>query len=179
MRIIAGTLRGHRLRCKPGGSLRPTGDRMRESLFSALGSLVRDAAVCDLFAGSGALGFESLSRGAEHTTFVENKRKLADTIAGTADQWDLSARCSVVCADAFAYLAGLDGNPFDLVFADPPFAANLAPRVFQWWAATAAESAVLVLELPAGSDGPGDGNGIAPAKHAVFGDSSYRIYQQG
>ena len=82
MRIIAGALRGHRLRCKPGGSFRPTGERMRESLFSSLGGLVSGAAVCDLFAGSGALGFESLSRGAEHATFVESGRKLADSIAG-------------------------------------------------------------------------------------------------
>ena len=132
MRIIAGSLRGHRLRCKPGGSLRPTGERMRESLFSALGSLVSGATVCDLFAGSGALGFESLSRGAEHATFVESKRKLADLIAGTADEWEMSDCCNVVCFDALSYLAGLDGNPFDLVFADPPFACSLATPVFEW-----------------------------------------------
>ena len=135
MRIIAGILRGHRLRCKPGGGLRPTGERMRESLFSALGALVEEAAVCDLFAGSGALGFESVSRGAGHVTFVENKRKLADIIAATAEEWEVADRCRVVSADALTYLGTLDGNPFDIVFADPPFTSDLARRVFGWWVA--------------------------------------------
>ncbi len=179
MRIIAGTLRGHRLRCKPGGSLRPTGERMRESLFSSLGPLVSGAVVCDLFAGSGALGFESLSRGAEYATFVESRRKLADSISAAADEWDVSQRCRVVCADALSFLASLGGNPFDLLFADPPFASSLAHRVFDWWAASGRRSAVLVLELPAAADGPVEAAGITPARHAVFGESSYRIYQQG
>lgn len=179
MRIIAGTLRGHRLRCKPGGSLRPTGERMRESLFSALGGLASGAAVCDLFAGSGALGFEALSRGAEHVTFVESKRKLADSISSVAGQWDVSDGCSVVCADALSYLRSLNGNPFDLVFADPPFASDFGCQVFDWWETNAVQSAVLVLELPADAVDPAHAAGMAPARRAVFGQSSYLIYQHG
>lgn len=179
MRIIAGTFRGHRLHCKAGPSLRPTGERMRESLFSALGGVVSGAVVCDLFSGSGALGFEALSRGAEHVTLVERKAHLVKKLERTAAEWGVKNSCRVICADVISWLNGAGcESSFDLVFADPPFATDYAPRVFDWWLATAAESAVLVLELPAGSGDPGAQAGVAPVKAAEFGESSYRIYQQ-
>ena len=179
MRIIAGTLHGHRLRCRPGGQLRPTGERMRESLFSALGGTASGAIVLDLFSGSGALGFEALSRGAEHVTFVERDRKLAALLERTARDWDVEENCTVVCADVPGWLTGREAGEFDIVFADPPFDGSFGPRVFEWWVASAAAASVLVLELPAGSDDPGAIAGITPVKQASFGDSSYRIYQQG
>lgn len=178
MRIISGSLRGHTLRARAGGSLRPTGERMRESLFSALAPVIPGATVLDLFAGTGALGFEALSRGAGQVTFVERKRKLADLLGETADEWDVARRCRVICADAGSWMGGNDAGGYDLVLADPPFSGGWGPEVFDWWAATAAPESVLVLELPAGEDDPGERSGVQPVKTAAFGDSSYRIYQR-
>ncbi len=104
--------------------MRPTGDRVREATFNALGSLdlVRDARVLDLFAGSGALGIEALSRGASHCTFVDSARQSIAATRANLASCDMGDRCSVVGMDSLAFLAGSDSTDFDLVLVDPPYA---------------------------------------------------------
>jgi len=120
MRIIAGSLRSRRLRAPKGGDTRPTSDRAREALFSRLGP-VDGVQVADLFAGSGALGLEALSRGAASCTFVESGR--APLTALRANLADLAPAGAVVMpARLPAALVRLD-TPFDLLFLDPPYAA--------------------------------------------------------
>src|SRR3954467_15650634 len=120
MRIISGQWRGRRLVAPAGNATRPTSDRVREALFSILGALDGER-VLDLFAGSGALGLEALSRGAASATFVERApaalRVLRDNVA------DLGASAEVVAADARAHLraARAQGAQYDLVFLDPPY----------------------------------------------------------
>lgn len=120
MRVIAGELRGRRIEAPPGESTRPTTDQVREAMFNALGSLdlVRDAAVADLFCGSGAVGIEALSRGAAHCTFVERDRAALATLRRNLQQLGLTERSKVVSGDAVAMAARLE---VDLVLADPPY----------------------------------------------------------
>src|SRR5665213_2592785 len=112
--ITGGTLRSRRVPSPPGRAVRPTPARVKEALFSILGSRVDDARVLDLFAGSGALGFESLSRGAAYVTFVEKHRPTADALRAAARELG-------VAAPAERAVSALAGR-YDLVFADPPYA---------------------------------------------------------
>lgn len=122
MRIVAGELGGRRIRAPRGGMVRPTSDRVRESVFSILGD-VSGKEVLDLFCGTGALGIEALSRGAARATLV-------DTAIGTAarnvGELDVHPRSRLVRADAITFLAA-EGPAYDLVFCDPPY--RLARRL--------------------------------------------------
>lgn len=125
LRIIGGRHRGRRLRFPAGVEIRPTPDRVRETLFNWLQPRIDGARVLDLFAGSGALGLEALSRGAAQVTFVEQDRRAAAAIEALASEWR-EAAASVVCADALAWLAhAAHGTRFDIVLLDPPYDAGL------------------------------------------------------
>jgi 16S rRNA (guanine966-N2)-methyltransferase len=129
MRIIAGKWRGRTLEAPPGVSTRPTADRVRETLFSMLASRLgsfEDLRVADLFAGSGALGLEALSRGAAGATFVENDAKAAAAIRRNADK--LGASIQILPGSALALPRS---EPFDLIFADPPYAEGSGTAVVQ------------------------------------------------
>jgi len=131
MRIVAGRFRGRRLTAPPGLDTRPTSDRVRESLFSILGPL-DDLRVLDLFAGTGALGLEALSRGAAHATFVERDRKALDALERNVADFGLGpAEARVVRGDYRRHLrdAAARGEAYDLVVLDPPYsdAPRLAP----------------------------------------------------
>ncbi len=122
MRIIAGAWRGRPLQAPAGLSTRPTADRVRETLFSMLASRLgtfEDLAVADLFAGSGALGFEALSRGAAMATFVENDSAAVRTIRANGEKLQANERIRLLGGSA---LSLPNAGPFDLVFADPPYA---------------------------------------------------------
>jgi 16S rRNA (guanine966-N2)-methyltransferase len=121
MRVVAGTAGGLRLVAPPGRDTRPTSDRVREATFNALGSLgeIEGARVLDLFAGSGALGIEALSRGAEHATFVERDRAALEAIRANLASTGLEAAASVVPSDATAFITSGAG-PFDVALLDPP-----------------------------------------------------------
>jgi 16S rRNA (guanine966-N2)-methyltransferase len=128
VRVVAGELRGRRIEAPPGSDTRPTTDKVREAVFNALVSrdLVRDARVADLFAGTGALGIEALSRGAAHCTFVERDRNVVRTLRGNIEQLGLEARSRVLAADALSQAAAIDA---DLVLADPPYDFDAWPRL--------------------------------------------------
>jgi 16S rRNA (guanine966-N2)-methyltransferase len=129
MRIIAGKWRGRPLEAPAGRATRPTADRVRETLFSMLASRLgsfEDLRVADLFAGSGALGFEALSRGAAHATFVESDRVASEMIRRNADK--LGASVQLVGGSALALPRS---EPFDLIFADPPYAPGAGTAIVQ------------------------------------------------
>jgi 16S rRNA (guanine966-N2)-methyltransferase len=127
LRIIGGTWRGRKLRFPASSGIRPTPDRVRETLFNWLRSCTQGSQCLDLFAGSGALGLEALSRGAAHVTFVEHDVAAAAALRAHLAQWQ-ALGAQVVRADALRYLEGA-ARAFDLVFLDPPFAAALLERV--------------------------------------------------
>jgi 16S rRNA (guanine966-N2)-methyltransferase len=123
VRVVAGELRGRRLVAPPGRGTRPTSDRVREAIFSILGP-IHGARVLDLYAGSGALGIEALSRGAAEATFVDRDPEAVKAIHRNLDALGLSA--PVHRRDVVAFL-GSGAGPYDLVFVDPPYSG--APRV--------------------------------------------------
>ena len=128
MRVVAGELRGRRLAAPTDGSIRPTTDKVREAIFNALTSLdaIVDVRVADLFAGSGALGIEALSRGATHCTFVERGRAALAALRENVIDLGLADRTRIVVGDALAIAPRLD---VDLVFADPPYDFADWPRL--------------------------------------------------
>ena len=127
--ITGGTLRSRRVQTPPGRAVRPTPARVKEALFSILGSRVDDARVLDLFAGTGALGFESLSRGAVHVTFVEKHRPTADALRATARELGVAEHVDVIAAPAERAARAVTGR-YDVVFADPPYAAPYPAEAF-------------------------------------------------
>jgi 16S rRNA (guanine966-N2)-methyltransferase len=148
MRVVAGRFGGRRLRAPAGRATRPTSDRVREALFSILGERVVDAQVLDLFAGSGALGLEALSRGAAGATFVDSApaaiRAVSDNLAA------LETGAQVRREDALRFLDGAAraGRHYDLVFLDPPYrlAERLGRPLSDALPAVLAPGAVVVAE---------------------------------
>ncbi len=130
MRIIGGTFRGHRLRA-PKGATRPTTDRTREAIFNLVQSRIalHGAHVLDLFAGSGALGLEAVSRGAAAATFVEERGAALGTIRQNATALGVADRCTLHRADVLRFLDSAPNARYDLVLADPPYALDAMARV--------------------------------------------------
>lgn len=122
MRVIAGTARRLPLKTVPGDGTRPTTDRIKETLFNMIQHDLYDARFLDLFAGSGGIGIEALSRGAKKAVFVENNRKAAECIRQNLAFTRLADRGELLQMDVMAALKRLSGaEPFDLVFMDPPY----------------------------------------------------------
>jgi len=130
LRIIGGEWRGRRFAVTHAAGLRPTADRNRETLFNWLQGGVEGRWVLDLFAGTGALGLEALSRGAAGAVFVEKSRPVAKSLQGLVQRLEAGSRAEIVMADARRYLQAVP-RPFDLVFLDPPFRAGLLPEVVE------------------------------------------------
>jgi 16S rRNA (guanine966-N2)-methyltransferase len=132
MRIVAGQLGGRRLKAPAGRSTRPTADRAREGLFSILGD-VSDLRVADLYAGTGALGIEALSRGAKSAVFVESARDVVDVLRANLDELGLGERAVVLALPVErAQRRLVENGPFDLLLCDPPWADMAsAPRNVQ------------------------------------------------
>lgn len=174
MRIIAGAAKGRQLVVPKGTELRPTADRVREALFSSLQPVVPGARVLDLFAGSGALGLEALSRGAAAATFVERAGRSLEAlrrnvaIVGLADS-------VVVAGDVRATLAGeVPGAPFDLVLADPPYhepKAALA-EVLEALVVHLAPDATVVVERAARDGAPAWPDRLLPGTPRRYGDTA-------
>lgn len=133
MRIIAGTCRGRTLIAPKGSDTRPTLDRVRESLFSILLPRLDGARVLDLFAGSGALGLESLSRGAASAVFVDHARQAQDCVQRNIDALGLSAQATLLRQSWRGALQALSvrGDTFDLVFLDPPYRMPQADEMLE------------------------------------------------
>lgn len=129
MRIVAGELRGRRIVAPKGTATRPTTDKARQATFNALGSLnvIVDAHVVDLFAGSGALGIEALSRGATHCTFIERDRFALDALRLNIETLELSERASVIRGDGLAHVGSV--GEATLVLADPPYEFGEWPKL--------------------------------------------------
>lgn len=133
MRISSGHLGSRRL-AAPSKGVRPTSQRVREAIFSTLGDIIQGARVLDLFAGSGALGLEALSRGASEATFVDSSRASIEAIKKNIASLGLAPRTRVIKADAASFVRACLER-FDVVFMDPPYhkrlATDLAPHVYR------------------------------------------------
>lgn len=121
MRVIAGEARGIALVAPRGRATRPVTDRVKETMFAILGDRVPGARVLDLYAGSGAIGIEALSRGADHATFVERGREAVAALRSNLERTGTSEAATVHATDVEGFLAAGDGSPWDLVALDPPY----------------------------------------------------------
>ncbi|ATD70564.1 MULTISPECIES: 16S rRNA (guanine(966)-N(2))-methyltransferase RsmD [Gordonia] len=171
-RIIAGELRGRRLRV-PGEGTRPTSDRVRESVFNILDARfdLDGLWVLDLYAGSGALGIEAVSRGAAGATFVDSARKAAAVIGANVQVCGIASSTTVLTRPVSAYLSSPPERKYDLVFSDPPYAVDasaLSEDLTRLAATRLAEDALVVVERSARSTGR-----IWPAGFEVLVDKNY------
>jgi len=183
LRIVGGAFRGRKVRV-PETGVRPTSEKAREAIFDILGAAwISNAAVLDLYAGTGALGIEALSRGAARADFVERDPGVARLLRENLATLGLGARSRVVLADLDrgAWPKGLVG-PWNLVFLDPPYAGEGGAR----WLARLAEAewppdgGLVVYEHRSGSGSTiAPPNGLAPAVERAYGDTAVSIYRAG
>ncbi len=155
MRIVAGELGGRRLRIPRDGRVRPTADRVREAWMSILGEELRGARILDLFAGSGALGLEALSRGAAAATFVELNPASLDALRANIESLGVGERAKVHRGDALRFAGALETSAFDVAFADPPYTTDAADRVVSLFRRHPF-ARILSVEHPAGRRVEGD-----------------------
>ena len=150
MRVITGTLRGKRLITLEGESVRPTTDKTKEAIFSIIQFDIPNAEVLDLFAGSGAIGLEALSRGAEEAVFVENNKKAADCIEENIRFTKFTEESTLMRTDVLTALCQLEGRKyFDIVFMDPPYGKELEKEVLTYLATSKLidEDSLIIVEM--------------------------------
>lgn len=124
LRVISGSARGKKLLCVNGNDVRPTLDRVKESVFNMIAFDIPDAHVLDLFSGSGALGIEALSRGAHHSTFVDNSKDSVLITKKNLEATHLDSSAVVINSDSIDFLTKTD-KKFDIIFIDPPYESDL------------------------------------------------------
>jgi 16S rRNA (guanine966-N2)-methyltransferase len=131
MRVISGSAKGHKLQPVPGDTTRPITDRAKEALFSILGDWLEGANVLDLFGGTGGVGIEALSRGAERATFIDRNRRAVQTIQTNLEHCKLAESARVEVGDSFTFLSRYRGEPFDIIFIAPPQYQKLWSRALE------------------------------------------------
>lgn len=179
MRIIAGTLKGRVLQAPTWEGLRPTSDRLRETLFNILAPRITGARVLDLCAGTGAVGIEALSRGAAAVTFVESDPRASTLIETNLRKCGVTGRYTIERRDARALASPLPAGPFDIVFLDPPYAQ---PSLDPWVVAAAAHvstDGVVVLEHASRLEAPTLVERLHLTRRLRQGDSALAFYTPG
>ena len=177
MRIIAGTLKGRRLLAPDFEGLRPTSDKLRETLFNVIAQRVQDANVLDGFAGTGAIGLEALSRGAAHVTFVDPDPRAAALIGENLRRCGVADRSLVIKARFIDVSRQLAGAPFDLILLDPPYNEPDFPGVIQAAAAVLDTNGLVVLEHARRYAVPVASGALASVRTLVSGDSALTFYE--
>lgn len=157
MRIVAGRWRGRKIDTPTGSDVRPTLDSVREAWMNILQFRIPDAAVLDLYAGSGALGLEALSRGARSADFVEKNRRVLLTLRKNVVLLDATSVATIHLADSLHFAAALAVDAYDVAFADPPYESGAAAAVAATWQSTRF-ARVLSIEHAIGENMPGTGD---------------------
>jgi 16S rRNA (guanine966-N2)-methyltransferase len=173
IRIIGGEYRGRRLPVPDRADLRPTPDRVRETLFNWLGQTLEGRSCLDLFAGSGALGFEAASRGASRVVMIENDRGVFSALQKTSELIG-AKQVDLVLGDAFDYLKKTS-ETFDVVFLDPPFRQNALPVLLERLPARLAQGARVYVEAPAPVE---PGASWRELKRSRAGQVSYQLLER-
>ena len=182
MRIVGGEARGRRLKAPPSERIRPTSDRIREAIFDLLGPGPNSGSVLDLYAGTGALGIEALSRGFETAVFVEKDRIALGLIRENLARCGYEDRCRVEEKDVPRFLEVLDAAaPFSLVLLDPPYKQQLVAATLERLARSrwVSDGARIVCETERDLELPGRVETFERAKHKRYGDTSVHVYLPG
>ena len=178
MRVIAGRFRGRRLKAPTWDGLRPTSDKLRETLFNILAPRIEGARVLDGFAGTGAVGIEAMSRGAAHVTFVDSDRRAAALIEQNLSACGIDRGFEIRRGDVAAVLASLRaGAPFDLIVLDPPYAFPGTRAAIEAAAANLAPGGLLVVERATRRE-PDIPTGLARVRDVTSGDSSLTFLER-
>lgn len=182
MRIITGTARGTKLDVPAGMTTRPTAERTKEAVFSSLQFNIRGRHVLDLFAGSGQMGLEALSRGAELAYFCDRSADAVKTIRSNAEKTHLADKCRIYSIDSQEFLLQNAGKlKFDIVFIDPPYSSGLVPLCLKKLVAgkLLTNGAMLVCETPRGVGAFGDDSDLGECfdatKTSVYGAAEISI----
>ena len=181
MRVITGSAKGRPLKALKDRSVRPTSDRVKESLFNIIGSRVVDADFLDLFAGSGSVGIEALSRGARSCVFVELQTADLRVVAENLQTTGLRDRAELIRRDARAALKDLGnrGRRFDLIFVDPPYGQELVPQSLALIddCGVLAEGGWVICEHHGKDQVPDAAGGLHRFREVVFGETVLSIYR--
>lgn len=182
MRVIGGSRRGMRLQTLPGRGTRPTSDRVKEALFNIIAPHVPGARVLDLFAGSGSLGIEALSRGAAAAAFVEKSPKAAAKLSANLERTGFKEDAALIVGDVFRTLPKLarQAVPFDIVLLDPPYAQSLGPRCLTALAAAGVVAAdgIVVVEHEVQEEMPEHVENFVQIRNARYGGTALTFYRR-
>lgn len=183
LRIIGGEWRGRKLRFPDAPNLRPTPDRVRETIFNWLMPVIHGARCLDLFAGSGALGLEALSRGAAFTTFVDSHKKVTQALQAHLDLLDANDRAEVIHNDSIKFLKkspNIEAQAYDLLFLDPPYHLDLMEKAiplleeYGWLTG----NAMLYLEIEKRQSLPELPDNWEKLKEKTAGEVNYFLFQR-
>lgn len=176
MRVITGTAKGCRLETLAGLDTRPTAERVKEAIFSAISFEIEGRRVLDLFAGSGQMGLEALSRGAASCVFVDSSREAAQVVRRNIAATKLSANATVLCREALGFLQQ-STERFDLVFLDPPYAAELAVSCLEALSGRVASGGAVLCESDRRTELPDTAGNLFVDRSYRYGRVAVRLYR--
>ncbi len=178
MRVITGSARGMVLRTLEGDNVRPTTDKVKEAVFSAIQFEVEGRRVLDLFAGSGQLGIEALSRDAENCVFVDADKNAIRIVKENLEKTKLAHKATVMQTDSLAFL-GMTDKVFDLAFLDPPFATGMLQKALAKVEPRIAEGGLVICEHPFGEEMPEIQGGLAKQREYKYSKTAVTVYRKG
>lgn len=183
MKILTGSLRGRNIQFRPTPGLRPTADKVRKAIFDTLQGALVDKKVLDLFSGTGAIGFETLSNGAKQVIFVEENKNQVRQISDNLKNLNLLSCTEVICQDSIQAIKDLEDEDqaFDFVFADPPYDKGFTARFLNAISNSPiiGPSSVIVLETRRQEDLPTAIGKLTLIKTKIYGDSKVSFYGFG
>lgn len=177
MRVITGSARGMTLKTLDGNDVRPTTDRVKEAVFSAIQFETQGRRILDLFAGSGQLGIEALSRGAKEAVFVDADKNAIRTVKENLAKTRLDANASVLQTDSLAFL-GMTDKTFDIAFLDPPYLTGLLQKALSRVGNHMADGGVVVCEHPCNEQLPEESGCLKKHKEYRYGKVAVTIYRK-
>ena len=178
MRIIAGSLKGRRLEAPDWPGLRPTSDRLRETVFNVLAPQIEGARVLDVYAGTGAVGIEALSRGAAHVTFVEQDSRAARLIETNLARCGVTERYAIIRAGFAGAARGLVGEQPDIIFLDPPYGPAELAAALDGASALATPTTIVVIEHARRNAAPESAGALVRTRELTSGDSALAFYRR-
>lgn len=177
MRVITGSAKGRKLKTLSGEEVRPTTDRVKEALFSIIQFEIEGRRVLDLFAGSGQLGIEALSRGAASAVFVDAARASIEVVRENLNTTKLSQSAQIIQMDSLAFLAGHCG-PFDIALLDPPYGVGLLHKALPMTACRMAPGGVIICESTVKEDLPEQVEDFRLVRRYPYGKISLTVYRR-
>lgn len=176
MRVITGIARGRKLLTLEGDGVRPTIDRVKEAVFSIIQFEIEGRRVLDLFAGSGQLGVEALSRGAKSALFVDSNPAAAAVVRQNIEKCGFERSASVVCGDGLLFLKGRK-ETYDIIFLDPPFGQNLIEKALPLVSEKLAAGGVAICETPDSEELPEECGNLSKIRKYIYGRMAITVYR--